>query len=368
MPARAYGGLVTVDDTSNSGETVILAAGNHAYNAGLMLTNSFGIGSLTMNANTNNPNVTISTFTFIPTDPETINAGSGSWTISSTTVLSSGTFNAQSSSITVGGDFTISTSAIFNAGTSTVAFNGSSQQNVTSSTRTYATLSILNTSAGGVRFLDSLTVSTFTALQAGTTVQFAVGTSSLTVTKYLGLGPTSGTKLGLRSATNGTQWTFVLSTGATQSVRNTDVKDSNANPGITILANDGTSVNSGNDLNWKFGPPGSPTLFAVYRTTITVNWSTAGLTNRNGFEVDASTASDFTGTLFSTITTNTAATTLTDGTVSPLAPNTTYFVRSPRIGPPLRQAPAPIPRKAICCKCRRIRPLSRSPVLRRQRM
>src|SRR5262249_36366648 len=150
----------------------------------------------------------------------------GNWTISSTTVLSSGTFNANSSSITIAGDFTISTNTIFNAGTSTISFNGSSQQNIIASTHTFYNLDVRNISPNGVRFTDSLVVSSFTALQAGTTIQFAVSPSSLTVLNYLGFGPASGTKLGLRSVTDASQWLFVLSTGATQVVQNTDVKDS----------------------------------------------------------------------------------------------------------------------------------------------
>src|SRR5262249_10934724 len=96
----------------------------------------------------------------------------------------------------------------------------------------------------------------------------------LTVLSYLGLGPASGTKLGLRSVTDASQWLFVLSTGATQVVQNTDVKDSNASGGITVLANDGTSVDEGNNNHWDFGSTRYWVASAAGVWSSTVNWST----------------------------------------------------------------------------------------------
>ena len=55
---------------------------------------------------------------------------------------------------------------------------------------------------------------------------------------------------------------------------------------------------------------GSPAISRVYTSSITATWTTAS--GAMGYDVDASTANDFTGTLFSTVTLNTAATTLTD--------------------------------------------------------
>src|SRR5262249_40295126 len=68
----------------------------------------------------------------------------------------------------------------------------------------------------------------------------------------------------------------------------------------------------------------NPVISAVYVTTITVAWSTAP---SNGYMVDASTASDFTGTLFSTATTINSVGSLVVGSVAPLAANTTYYLR-----------------------------------------
>ena len=69
----------------------------------------------------------------------------------------------------------------------------------------------------------------------------------------------------------------------------------------------------------------NPVITAVSTFSLTVGWTDAFLAT--GYEVDASTASDFSGTLFSSVTTNTAAVSLVDGYATPLSPNTTYYVR-----------------------------------------
>src|SRR4029077_20465957 len=60
------------------------------------------------------------------------------------------------------------------------------------------------------------------------------------------------------------------------------------------------------------GAPVNPVISAVYITTLTVTWTT--VPNTTGYEIDASTAANFTGTIFSSVTANTSATTLTVGT------------------------------------------------------
>jgi len=73
--------------------------------------------------------------------------------------------------------------------------------------------------------------------------------------------------------------------------------------------------------------PGNPTIAAVYVTSITVNWSAT--TGSQGYELDASTASDFSGTLFSSSTTIGTLTGLTFP--ANLTANTTYFLRAGNI-------------------------------------
>src|SRR5205823_1619003 len=58
--------------------------------------------------------------------------------------------------------------------------------------------------------------------------------------------------------------------------------------------------------------------------SLTVVYSTTA--NGNGYQLDASTASDFSGTLFSSATVNSARNTLAFGN-GPLSFNTTYFLR-----------------------------------------
>ena len=70
--------------------------------------------------------------------------------------------------------------------------------------------------------------------------------------------------------------------------------------------------------------PGDPIVTAVYSSSITVGaWTTPSPSN--GYELDASTAPDFSGTLFSSSTTNSAVNSLT--TPASLSPNTTYYMR-----------------------------------------
>ena len=69
----------------------------------------------------------------------------------------------------------------------------------------------------------------------------------------------------------------------------------------------------------------SAAITAVSTFTLTASWT--GVSVATGYEVDASTASDFSGPLFSSVTTNTAVVSLVDGYANPLSPNTTYYVR-----------------------------------------
>src|SRR5207245_1403911 len=66
-----------------------------------------------------------------------------------------------------------------------------------------------------------------------------------------------------------------------------------------------------------------PVISAVNTTSMTATWTT--LSNTTGYEVDASTAANFTGTLTSSITPNTSLATL--ATPATLFPNTTYYLR-----------------------------------------
>src|SRR6185295_13144208 len=79
IPARAYSGSVKFDDCGHVNQW-ILAAGNHVYNGGISFPNTFG-GTATLDANVNDPNVTVTSFNMNQTDTLTVNAGTGSWTV-----------------------------------------------------------------------------------------------------------------------------------------------------------------------------------------------------------------------------------------------------------------------------------------------
>src|SRR5678815_5251425 len=70
---------------------------------------------------------------------------------------------------------------------------------------------------------------------------------------------------------------------------------------------------------------GSPAITSVYITTMTATW-TSSPDPVTGYDVEASTASNFTGQIITTVTTNTSALTLTFNS-GQLTANTTYFVR-----------------------------------------
>ena len=70
---------------------------------------------------------------------------------------------------------------------------------------------------------------------------------------------------------------------------------------------------------------GSPAISSVDITTMTATW-TAAPDPVTGYDVEASTMANFTGTIFATSTTNTSAVTLTYNN-GQLSANTTYFVR-----------------------------------------
>src|SRR5258706_14591359 len=82
-------------------------------------------------------------------------------------------------------------------------------------------------------------------------------------------------------------------------------------------------------MGWTIPPAGgavgSPEISAVYLSAITATWTT--VPNVTGYDVEASTMANFTGIIFTTITTNTSATSLTVSSAANLAPDTTYFVR-----------------------------------------
>ena len=118
-------------------------------------------------------------------------------------------------------------------------------------------MEIDNTSAGGVAFQDSLTVSTFSATQGDAVISFQPSPSSMTVTGFLQVnGQDPSSRITLQSNVPGSSWKLKLAAGGKQGVSNASIEDSNASVGIAINANDNTSINLGNNTNWNFGSAG----------------------------------------------------------------------------------------------------------------
>ena len=148
--------------------------------------------------------------------------------------------------------------------------SGSAAQNLYSHGGTYlGQIDITNVSAGGVVFQDSMTVASLTAQQPGQLLTFAVNPSTVTVQENLGIGSGSGSLTLLRSQTPGTQWGLTLQNGASQALTHLDVQDSIASGGIALLANDGSSIDRGNNVNWNFGSA------RYWVSGVTGNWSNA---------------------------------------------------------------------------------------------
>lgn len=144
------------------------------------------------------------------------------------------------------------TSVMMIPGTSKVTFTGTSGQEVNAAGESFATIVSTNTSNSGIKFTSSFTATNFTinttGLSAGATVYFPAE-STATITNLNLTGDTEKYVVVL-STVAGTQ-TFMTNTGS-NSVSYVNVKDNNASGGISIEANDGTCVDSGNNENWNF--------------------------------------------------------------------------------------------------------------------
>jgi hypothetical protein len=175
--------------------------------------------------------------------------GAGSVTVTGPTTvngdlqISAGTLVAPVA-MSVGGNWL--NSATFAAGTSTVTFSRSSTDppvQITGSTTFYA----------------------LRALTGGTTLAFTPGTTQYVINMVEFRG------VELRSTgAGGTTWYFSYS-GSSQTLRNLRVQDSNAsaNGGLVMSANDGSSIDLGNNSNWEFVSPGT-----LIQSQASGNWFT----------------------------------------------------------------------------------------------
>ncbi len=249
--AGAGSEIVTAPDT---GSVTWTLSGNADFTGG---TYTKGTETLVMNGTTK-------TLTSNSNSLNNFEVSAGSVTMSGTTTvagnltISGGTLTAPSSgALNIAGNWNNS-GGTFTDNSSTVTFNGSSQQTAQGTmtgTSDFNNLTITNSSGSdpdsspSVIFSAAATVSgTFTATTASTKIRFNAGSTYTFVNVTLN-GQATTTRVAMRSSANGTQWTLT-STG-TQSVSNTDVRDSTACAGDTIDASDGTNLDSTNNSCWN---------------------------------------------------------------------------------------------------------------------
>ncbi len=249
---------VIFQSTGTVARTWTLGGGTITFNGNFQL-KAQGTGNLTVTAVTNNPDLDIDgSVDYIGTGAgtELVSMGDGTWTVGGNVDFSDGTVDAS---------------------TSTFVLNGSSTQTLTMDGNSLNILQITNSSSEGVYFADSLSLSTFTATTGNTRLYFCGG-STFTFTNIELDGQSESNRIVLKSTSTGTAW-YLTVTG-NQSVSYVNVEDSDASGGDTILAIDGTSINSGNNVKWDFGPPAAITdltgLCDSGTGDVTLSWSTPG--------------------------------------------------------------------------------------------
>ncbi|MBI5466869.1 MAG: hypothetical protein HY975_01475, partial [Candidatus Kerfeldbacteria bacterium] len=233
ITSRTYGGPVEIYNNSGGAKTVSSGIGTMLFSSTLDL--SVGSGSVTLDLNTTDPNTTTVT---------------GGLTIGAGTTLSAPSTN----SFSVNGNYTNSGTFTDNSGTVTLA--GSGQQalgGTMTGSSDFNNIVVTNAFGDGnttwsVTFgTDAAAAGTFTANTANTKLRFNA-TSTYTFVNVALNGQATNSRVLLRSSSGGAVWNLV-STG-TQTVSNTDVRDSDACGGDSVDASNGTNFDSGNTRCW----------------------------------------------------------------------------------------------------------------------
>lgn len=183
------------------------------------------------------------------------NAVTASATTYPTTIDVAGAFTvASSASYTASATATFSVAgALTNSGTfthsgGTITLDGTSTQTVTCGSSTFN--NITSTNSSGLTFSGSCTTAgTFSHNTGSTTLTF--GSGSTYAFNAIDIDGSASNLVTMISSSSGTQWYFNV-TAATPTVTYVDAKDSNASGGSTIIASDGSCVDSGNNVNWDF--------------------------------------------------------------------------------------------------------------------
>ncbi|MCK5592282.1 MAG: hypothetical protein KAI72_10040, partial [Candidatus Pacebacteria bacterium] len=180
-------------------------------------------------------------------------------------LLSSG-----STPLIIGGNYT--NSGIFTHSNGTTTFDGTTQQTLSGSMigdNAFYGLSITNNfgsdpdTSPSLIFGSAASSTNFYVTTASTKLRFQASTG-YTFTNFHLNGQDTGTRVQLRSSTPDTAWKLYVT--GTQSVSNTDAKDSDASGGDEIDATNSSNLNSGGNTNWEFG--GDYLSFSISDNTI----------------------------------------------------------------------------------------------------
>ena len=164
--------------------------------------------------------------------------------------------------LTISGNY--SNLGTFIAGSGTTTFNGNATQTLSGTmtgTSSFNNLEVTNTSGNGtttqsINFTASASTTDTFRMHASTSARFLANATSTFQNAYL--GGLVNKYVYLRSSIPGTPYGFYVP-GTQRYVSYVNVKDSSACPS-TILANDGTSIDSGNNNCWTFASAGAATI------------------------------------------------------------------------------------------------------------
>ncbi len=167
--------------------------------------------------------------------------------------IMTGTFDTSASgtnSITVGGDWSKDPPSTFVVNNSTVTFDGTGAQSVTTGGADWNEIEVTNSSSSGVTFSDNFTSTKLTCTTPDAHLTFKSGeTFVISADGGLDLEGADGQPIVLSATNPGSQWTINPSEGS-WTVFDVDVKDSiNADP---LYINPSDSIDSGNNYNWFY--------------------------------------------------------------------------------------------------------------------
>ncbi len=142
-----------------------------------------------------------------------------------------------------------SSSVTQNAGTSTVTFDGTGPQNITSGGSAFNSILISNTSAD-VTFMDDLTAANFTSNTPSASMKFNAGSTYTITDLFLNGAPGGFITLDSTSATHGPgdRWNLIVT--GTQSLSYVIVSDSDASGGNQITCMNCFAPDN-NNVNWN---------------------------------------------------------------------------------------------------------------------